>query len=236
MNSIKVNIAKMKGLKGISIVMMSSLLVTGLSACASDNKKCYVSGNHAHMYVSDDGLVRYIMSEKGIVDGYRKSCDYKEIDEDDIALYRFMQKKGISRIDDNIDQINMQQTLNKPFTIYEYIRSAHLRVTLPGEPNVTYAWTNDPEHRFLTGEEKEVHFIYQAFDIVEDGYGNYVLVSSPFVEDITEIMDDYPYIMDDYYTAVDENNVVVSFNDDLKARKQESIETSEEYKTLKKMP
>ncbi len=218
----------MAKLKGLSLVLVTTLFVTSLGGCSSDNK-CFVNDKHAHMYVSDDGLIRYVMSEKNNVDGYNKSYNYRVISQDESSLYEFIGKKELLRIDENMDIISAQQDLNKPFTIYEYTYRSFSRVG----SSVCYAWTNDPEQDDLTGEEKEVHFIYQAFSIDKDENGNYVLIPSPLVEDITEVMTDFPYIMADYFMAVDKNNVGVSFYDDLADKKFENKD-NDEGKELKK--
>ncbi len=229
MKNIKMNIEKMIKLKGLPLVLVTTLLATGLSACSSGNK-CYVNDNHAHMYVSDDGLIKYVISEKDKLNGYSKSYNYREIGDDETSLYEFMYRSGLHRIDDNMDQISMQQDLNKLLTIYEYTYYSYVRAG----SSIHYDWTNDPEHDNLTGEEKEVHYIYQAFSIDKDENGDYVLVPSPLVEDIADVMTDFPYIMDNYFMAVDKNNVAVSFHDDLAAKKAENKDNGEEDKTLKK--
>lgn len=207
----------MAKLRGVSLVLVTTLLATSLGGCSSDNK-CYVPDNHAHMYVSDTGLVRYVVSEKKSIDGYDKSYNYRVFSEDESSLYDFIGKKGLHRIDENMDIISAQQDLNQPFTIYEYSFYSYSRAG----SSTHYDWTNDPEHDGLTGKEKAVHFIYQAFSIDKDENGNYVLTPSPLAEDITEIMTDYPYIMEDYFKAVDKNNVGVDFQDDLAAKKAEN--------------
>ncbi len=218
----------MAKLRGVSLVLVTTLLATSLAGCSSDNK-CFVNDNHAHMYVSDAGLVRYVVSERNSVDGYDKSYNYRVISDDEKSLYEFIGKKDLLRIDENMDMISAQQDLNKPFTIYEYTYYSYSRAG----SSTNYAWTNDPEHDSLTGKEKDVHFIYQAFSIDKDEDGNYILVPSPLAEDITEVMADFPYIRNDYFMAVDKNNVGVKYQDDLANKKTENKGT-DGGKALKK--
>lgn len=217
-------------LKGIPLVLVASILATSLTGCTSNKRKCEVIDTHAHMYVNDEGLVRYVISEKNTLDGYEKSYNYREVSEKESSLYDFMKKNGLLRIDENMDIVLAKQDLNKPFTIYEYSYYSFSRVG----SSTHYSWTNDSEHDKLTGKEKDIHYIYQAFRIDKDENGNYILVPSPLVEDINEVSEDYPYIRDNYYIAVDNNNIGVDYQDDLKSKKAEVKETSTVDKTLKK--
>lgn len=230
MKNMKLNLKKMISLRGVSLILAGSVLASALSGCSTNKIECEESKRHVHMYVNDDGLVKYLESESVIVDGYNKSYNYREISDDESSLYEFMKKKGLLRIDENIDLILEQQELNQPFTIYEYKFTTFSRAG----SSTRYIWTNDPEHENLTGKEKEAHYIYQAYNIVKDENGKYMLVPSPLVEDISEVMGEYPYIKENYYAVVDKYNVDVDYQDDLKDKKVEIKSTSKEDKTLKK--
>lgn len=218
-----INLSKMISLRCSSLVLAGTLAATCLSGCSnSESAKCEIPNMHVHAYVNDEGYIRYVEHEFLEYEKYKRSYNYREITEEESKLYRFLDSKDLFRIDDNIDLVLSQQEQNKNLTVYEYSDSI-----FSGTKVTSYYWTNDPNHDNLTGEEKEVHYIYQAFNLKKDHRGNYFLNPSPLVDDITEVMEEYPYIRTNYYMAVDEYNVDVQFIDDLSKKEQDS-------KTLKK--
>lgn len=210
MKKLNINFQKMMKLKGTSLVLVGTLLASSLTGCSS-NDKCDISFKHAHMYVNEDGYVRYIESEKNEVKGCLRSYKYEEIDEEESKLYKFLNSKGLFRIDENLDLVLAQQEANKDFNIYEYSYLFFIKAF----PYTGYSWTNDPNRTDLTGEIKECHYVYQAYNIVVDERGKYVLVPSEKVTDLTTVMEDYPYIKIEYYKAVDKDGIEVSYDDDV---------------------
>ena len=89
MKKLNINFQKMMKLKGTSLVLVGTLLASSLTGCSS-NDKCDISFKHAHMYVNEDGYVRYIESEKNEVKGCLRSYKYEEIDEEESKLYKFL--------------------------------------------------------------------------------------------------------------------------------------------------
>lgn len=220
-----INLDKMISLRCSSLVLASTLAATCITGCSNSKlAKCEIPNMHAHVYVNDEGYIRYVESELLEYENYKRSYNYREITKEESKLYRFLDLKDLFRIDENIDLVLAQQEQNQPFTVYEYYSPVQI-ITPSGLTN--YNWTNDPEYDNLTGKEKEVHYIYQAFNLKKDRRGSYSLNPSPLVEDITEVMEEYPYIRTNYFMAVDEYNVDVIFNDDLSKKEQDS-------KTLKK--
>lgn len=232
MKNLNLNLGKMISLRGTSLVLVGSLLIGGLTSCGL-NVKCELPNKHAHMYVNEDGYVRYIASEDSSYDGYARSYNYRELSEEDSQLYKFLNRNGLLRIDENIDLILEQQERNMPFIAYEYAKTELASVGRALFTTTRYYWTYDSEATNLTGKEKEVHYLYQAYKVEKNEKGKYILVSSDMVEDITEVMEDYPYVKRDYYVVADEHNVKVDVTD-LK-EKEKIIVSGDTEKTLKKV-
>ena len=65
-NFIDGNLNEKKGKKQFKNIIIGGLIITNLlsfSGCAK-NVPCYVQGNHAHYYINDDYIGRYVVSEK----------------------------------------------------------------------------------------------------------------------------------------------------------------------------
>lgn len=225
MKNLEVNIGSFVKRRGTALLLAGTLTAICLSGCSDSN--CEIPNRHIHMFVNDEGYIRYIESEKDSVDNYLKSYNTREITGEEGSLYKFLNKKGLFRIDENIDLILSQQESNKEFTAYEYSKSELTVVGKIISSTTNYYWTNDPDHESLTGKEEDVHYIYQAYKVEKDHNGKYQLVPSPLVEDITEVMDEYPYVREEFYIMVDKNNVGIKVDDDL-------AEKVHDEKTLKK--
>ncbi len=216
MKNLNINIASFIKRRGTALLIVGTLAVSSLTGCGK-KADCEIPNRHAHMYVNDDGYVRYIESEKIEFDDYNRSYNYIDLTEEESQFYNILISKDMFRIDDNIDLILAQQEQNRSFMIYEYSYNTNSRVG----SSTSYYWTNDPEHEDLTGKEKEVHYIYQAYNVKKDEDGKFIVYPSPIVEDIMEVMEEYPYIRENYYVAVDEYNVAVKFSDDLSKKAQD---------------
>lgn len=213
MKNLEVNIGSFVKRRGAALLLVGTLSLTSLSGCS--RAECDILNYHAHMYVNEEGYVRYIRSEREELEGYRRSYNSREIAGEDIKLYNFSYNNGLLRIDENIELILAQQEKNTSFTAYEYSKSELTSFGKMISSTTNYYWTNDPNHDSLTGKEEQVHYIYQAYRIEQDENGSYFLVPAPIVEDITEVMEEYPYIKEDYFIPVDKNNIGIKVEDDL---------------------
>ena len=219
MKNLQINIGAFIKRRGTALVLASALAVSCLSGCSND--KCEIPIRHTHKYVNEEGYIRYIESEKNSIDGYLRSYDNREITDEESSLYKFLNKKGLIRIDENIELLLIQQEVRIPFTAYEY---SEVELTSVGKVislTTNYYFTNDPEHENLTGKEVEIHYIYQAYKVEKDYNGKYQLIPSPLVEDILEVMDEYPYVKEEFYIMVDKNNVGIEVSDDLSKKVQD---------------
>ena len=205
--SLKVNLQKFLSLSGAVLVLMTSMTACGKKA------DCNVSGSHAHLYKNEKGYVRYIDKEYLTYEGYSRNEEYKDIEGSE-ELYKFLDKKDLMRIDDNLDLLLAVQGTNNDYTEYRYRYTymqpiPHFRkigkvssVYYTYIPQTRYSWTSDPNHSRLTGETRLCHHVYVAYKIERDDKGKYVLIPSPQVDDITTVMDEYPYISKKYCMVV----------------------------------
>ncbi len=209
---LNVNLKKMVSLRGVALALVLTGSVTCLTGCG-EKAECDVRGNHAHMYQNETGYIRYIDKEYLRYEGYDRQEEYVVIGDSE-DLYKFLDKKNLLRIDDNLELIKQVQEQNQDYMEYRY-RYTHLQpiphVRSNGKttstyftyiPVTRYSWTDNPNHSRLTGETRMCHHVYQAYDIAKDDKGKYVLIASDKVDDITTVMDEYPYIKEKYCVIV----------------------------------
>lgn len=208
---IKFNFDKLNCLRGVALVLALSTPFA-LAGCGK-KADCDVSGSHAHLYKNESGYVRYIDKEFLSYEGYDRSDEHISIEGEE-SLYKFLDKKDLMRIVDNLELIKQVQESNEDYTEYRYKYTymqpiPHIRrvgkVTTTYYtyiPHTKYSWTSDPNHSRLTGETRLCHHQYVAYKIEKDEKGKYVLIPSPQVDDITTVMDEYPYIGKKYCIIV----------------------------------
>lgn len=240
MNKIKINKKKLNSLRGVALVLV---LATPFSLIGCGKKvECSVNGNHAHMYKNEAGYVRYIENEHLSYEGYARDQQYISIEGEE-ELYKFLNKKNLMRIDDNLEIIKETQEKQDDYMEYRYKYTYmqpiphHMKVGkvtttyFTYMPVIRYSWTSDSNRSSLTGETRMCHYLYGAYKIEKDEQGKYVLVSSPYVDDLTTVMDEYPYIKKDYYKIVTLDGKEVDYEDgkqeDLSAEDQKRAEEYE---------
>ncbi len=242
MKNLKLNLKKLLSLKGVALVLVLTTATTSLAGC-SKKSDCSIDINHAHKYVNDDGYIRYIDKEYISYEGYTWTDDYIKLSESERDLYKFFDKKNLLRIDDNLDVILSQQEKNCDYVEYRYsytymmpiphtMRSGKSTITyFTYIPTTHHSWTADANHSNLTGEQRVCHYVYTAYKVEKDENGDYVLIPSEEVDDITTVMDEYPYIKEDYYKVINlEDGVVLDYEDgpDEEEEKKQSIEAEEQ--------
>ena len=204
MKFLRTNSKKMLAILGAAFV----LFMTG--GC-SKKAECKIEGLHAHKYVNDKKMVRYIDQEYLNYEGYERQEEYIALDEIERKFYRFLDDRNLLRIDDNIDAIKCAQAENQDFTEYcyleQYKRFVPMRLgkvtTIIPVNSVRTKWTRVPNHECLTGESKNYTYSYTSYKIEIDENGNYVLIPCPDHKDILSHKDEYPYIKEEYYEAVE---------------------------------
>lgn len=245
MKNLKLNLKKLVALKGVALVLVLTTATTSLAGC-SKKSDCSIDTYHAHKYVDDEGYVRYIDKEYISYEGYDWTDEYVELSENEKDLYKFFDKKNLLKIDDNLDVILSQQEKNCDYIEYRYSYTYMMpipHVMRSGKTSITYftyiptthhSWTTDPNHSRLTGEQRVCHHVYTAYKVEKDENGDYVLIPSSEVDDITTVMDEYPYIKKDYCKVINlEDGEVLDYEDGPDdEEKEQSVEAEEQsYKS-----
>lgn len=219
---IKINYDKLKTLKGVALalVLVSPLALTGCGKKA----ECDVEERHAHMYRSNLGYVRYVEDEHLKHEDYDRYDQYINIEGQE-ELYKFLDKKDLMRIDDNLELIKGVQDNNVDYTEYRYkytfmqpiphtMRVGKVTTTyFTYIPHTRYSWTSNPNHSRLTGETRTCHYVYYAYKVEKNEKGKYEIIPSPYTDDLTTIMDEYPYIGKNYYTIVTSDGKAADYED-----------------------
>ncbi len=221
--NIKLNLKKLVSLRGVALVLVASGIVTSLTGCGK-KAECNISGNHAHLYQNEQGYIRYIDKEYLSYEGYQRQEDYVSIEGEE-DYYKFLNKKDLLRIDDNLDLILAEQERNQDYMEYRYSYIylqpiPHTRKI--GKVTSTYftyipvtrhSWTKDANHSRLTGETRVCHYVYVAYKVEVNEKGKYVLIPSSQVDDITIIMDEYPFIKKTFHKVVTLDGVEADYED-----------------------
>lgn len=214
MKNLKLNLTKMIKLRGVPFALAATLIATGLTGCGK-KAECSVSGNHAHLYTNSQGFERYIDKEYLSYEGYDRQEDYITLTSEDEKLSKFEDKHNLLKIEDNIEAIASIQEQNHDYIEYRYAYTYLMPIphtTRVGKVTTTYftyiptthhSWTSDPEHSRLTGEQRRCHHVYQAYNVVIDDKGKYVLVPSEEVDDIFALNGEYTYIKEKFYKVID---------------------------------
>lgn len=217
MRNLDLNVKKMVKMRGIPLALAVSILATGLTGCGK-KAECEVEGNHAHLYTNEEGFNTYYIKEYLNYNGYDRQDEYISLEDKDVELYKFLDKKDLIGLVDNLDLVLCQQEQNQDYIEYRY--SYNKKVTrlvgkVPVRRTVTrYSWTSDPNHAGLTGETRVCHYVYQGFNVYKDEYGKYVVIPSEYVDDINELVGNYTYIKQAFYKIINiEDNKELDYED-----------------------
>lgn len=245
MKNLNMNLKKMMELRGIPLALAATVLVTGLTGC-SEKVDCDVEGDHAHLYTSEEGYSAWYNKEYLEYDGYSRHDEYITLTKEDKELNKFLDKKDLIRLDDNLDVILSETENNNDYVEYRYSYKkwvTRLVGKVPMRRKVTrYAWTTDPNHAGLTGESRVCHYVYQGCNVYKDEYGKYVVVPSEEVDDIEDLVGRYEYVRKTYSKVVNlEDKKEVDYEDGPDENEiydevtKQSYTTSSEYESGPKL-
>lgn len=165
------------------------------------DSNCGIKGCHQHVY--HKGVLSRLMScEKLRKEGYDWTNDFVWVEAKDEKLAKFIERKRLLSIEDNIEFLRRKKLACKDYIEYEIEEEPSTPFTLtqidedtimftPNES--TYSWTSDPNARDKTGERRLVHTMYQAYKVEQKSNGKYKLVRAPLADDITLTSDEYPF-------------------------------------------
>ena len=214
------------GLTGLAAITLSTAIAVPIYDIQSAKDPCDINGNHAHLYMdSDTKIERYIDSEYKQYDGLVRLEDYKMIDKEEAQELKFLNKHDLFRIDQNQEQLDLaqEQLQNQKEYRFSYTETIHWTTPIKvGKgwsvihhyKDVTrYSWTNDQSEN-LTGETRDVQYMYYGYKVTQDANGKYELEKSDLVEKLSDLPDGYNYVSRDFYRAVDPiTKEVLSYED-----------------------
>ena len=213
----------------ISLILAATTLVSAYEY--SKKIKCDINTDHAHKYTNDEGYLTYMDKEYNSYKGYDRTDEYIEISGDEKELLKFLNKRNILKISDNLEIIEKTQNEYKKYDHieYEYAYTYHTyihtgKVTVP-VAHTGHSWTLDKNHYRLTGKTRNCNYLFYGVKVEKNEKGKYVITKSPYTSDVTTIMDKYPYIKKDYVVVYDKENNC-TYNDVTK-----SIEELKKLKT-----
>lgn len=216
-NYVEGNLNEKKGKKILKNIIIGGLIITNLLSFSGCTKSvpCDIQDSHAHYYVSDEYIGRYVVSEKSSVSGLNRLDNYIYVNEEEKSLLEFINKKDLFKIDENrnaIDNITNNQIDYKEYRYsYYYLlpiprthtSGKHHYITYNYMPTIGHSWTSNPNRDNLTGEERICHYVYYGYKITKNDKGNYELEKSEPVDSISELPEGYDYIKEKFYDVVD---------------------------------
>lgn len=241
MKNLQVNNEKFNSLKGLALALalVTPMMLTGCSKKAD----CAVTVPHAHLYTNEAGYDRYVPKENLRFEGYDRQEEYISIEGQE-DLYKFLTKKDLLRIDDNLDIVKSTQDQQEDYIEYRYkyrymqpiphtMKVGKTTTTyFTYIPQTRYSWTSDPNHSNLTGETRLCHYVYVGYKVEKNEKGKYVLVESPAVDDLTTIMDEYPYFKKKFYYVVTSDGKEADYEDgrqeDMSEEEKQRVDEYEE--------
>ncbi len=205
-------------IKFAEMIVAGTLIITmsfPFVAHALRTSDCDINGDHAHLYMDPDTKIeRYIDSEYYENNGLIRLEDYKMISEEEAQELKFMNKYDLFRIDQNIEQLQLIEEMQKDQKEYRYNYKETVHWSTPikmgkgwsvihhSKDVDKYSWTTNKNEN-LTGEERDVHYMYYAYKVVHDENGKTHLEQSELVNDLSELSPEYKYISRDFYKTVD---------------------------------
>lgn len=213
MRNFKINLGEFIGRRGIALVLAGTML-TGLTGCGK-KAECDIKEDHAHLYINEDNFSRYLEKEYLEYEGYQRMDDYIVIDKEEKDLLKFLDKKDLLRIDDNMEAIENLERENHDYIEYRYAYTYLMPIphyVRTGKtttmyytyiPTTHYSWTTNPNHSRLTGEQRRCHHVYQACNVVVDEKGKFVIVPSDYVDSIEELNGEYTYVKKNFCKVID---------------------------------
>lgn len=199
--------------------------VFSLTGC-NNKKNCDIKEEHAHFYVDENGLGRYIVSEEKKIKNLKKYYSYIPVYDKNNKLLDFINQNNLFLIEDNKEVIN--ETLKKlkdhkeyryyyfynaidKITHYDGFKETNSYYSIP---KIGYSWSDNKYIDNQTGEVRNCHYMYQAYKIVN--YQNdFKLIASELVENLDDLSFEYTYITKDFYIPVNPNckNEILEYED-----------------------
>lgn len=245
--SVKEDLRKKKGKEILKRIVAAGLIITTLFSFSGCYKEipCDVQYDHAHYYVSDDYMGRYIISEKSSVSGLERSDNYIAITLEDAEFLKFINQKDLFKIDDNKAAIEKITESHEDFKEYRYRYYYNLPIprtytngkqtytTYSFIPMVGHSWTKNANKHNLTGDERTCHYVYYGYKIIQNDKGEYELLKSEAVDNIEDLPEGYDYIKEEFYKVVNLYNKDEELSYEDGPEESKKIISEEEYNSSK---
>lgn len=236
------NINERKGKKKFKKIIISGLIFSNLltfSGCAK-NVPCDISDIHAHYYVNDDYIGRYIVSEKSSVSGLNRTDNYISVTQEDVDLLKFINKNDLFKISENENAIENITANHEDYKEYRYryhylmpqptyiYNGKNMQIIYTYIPMTGHSWTTNTT-KDLTGEERICHYVYYGYKVVKNEKGIYEMIKSGPVDDLSQLTEGYDYIKGNFYDVVNlyDKNQILDYEDGPDDEKE--IISEEEY-------
>jgi len=192
-------ITMFKPLKKIITLGLSLSLTVFLTGCVkkmecSDDKNGIL---HLHKYVSTDGCTTYFQSEDEYYEGYRWTDNVIYINEEDKALYDFLDQNNLVSISDNQEVIRNFMETEDEYIEYQYKYTDRITVGYVKLSVTKTSFSREHQSR-ETGIVRKAYKTYIGYRIVMED-GKYKLVPNEPVRDLTMSMERYPYFNKDNF-------------------------------------
>lgn len=105
-----------------------------------------------------------------------------------------------------MDYIKSLESKYEDFTEYRYYYAyvkSHLRMVGSTHyhsytTEIGYSWTRDPNHDNLTGETRNVHYVFHGYELNKNKKGNYSFTKSKYYDNINEFLLECEYMRNEY--------------------------------------
>ena len=230
---------------GFRNAIISGMLLTNIflfSGCAK-TVDCEVEELHAHTYVNKNSFDKYVESEKSFIGRWSRTHDFVLFNEETKKLIEFENRNKLFRISLNKEKIKDITALHGTFFEYRYsytwlqpiaqVRPLGKRFSISNVyvPQTGYSWTKNAHHDNLTGEFREVSYVYCGYNIIKNENGEYEIIESEKIENIEDLYKEYNYIKEDFYKLVysDNKDLEVDYEDGPEEDKKLSKKQRAEY-------
>jgi len=242
--SINGSLKKTKEKLKIRNIVLGSLIVSSIflfSGCAK-NVECDIETPHAHRYVSEKYLDKYVISEKEHIGSWGRLDDYIIVSKEQAELIDFLNNEDLYEIEGNREEINNIVSTQEDYIEYRYAYTYNMPIPHYRKvgkvtniyhtyvPITRYSWTADPNHSRLTGEQRVVHHVYQGYKIIINEKGQYEAIESNYVENLEDLPSEYKYISSEFYKKVyaDDKEREIDYEDGQEELVEQSVKENQQ--------
>ena len=180
------------------------------------NVNCKIAGKHVHLYqkVTELGTIsKYIHGERKVIDGYKQTEQFMRSNRFYDDVLRLLNKNQLFRAEYNMDYLKTLMANNNDFPLeYEYESiEEDIKFEIDEDGNsipLIYTdkkkgWHKDINDKNNTGKVRRCKPMYYGYKIIIQN-DKPILVQSPLVSNINDLLNEYPYYREDCYEIIKE--------------------------------